>query len=168
MKKSLLFLLFFSCFCVLCNATPTEEAGTDCEEYPNFQPKCYTSYWHDPPSEKLRYYLSVDVNLKFPYPDRVWIAPPSDSLAVVMNVTAAPGENIDILSLERGYYKCWVKLGDCIKGGLFYKRHRPLTTTAIINPSADDSSPASRKLRDGQLIIESGEKVYTVTGQEVR
>ena len=53
----------------------------------------------------------------------------------------------------------------------FTTSYTPSDPTSIDNPpfpSGNSSEEASKTLRDGKILILRGEKIYTVTGQEVK
>ena len=128
-----------------------------CEEFPNFHPRCYVRQ-----QNYLVYYI-FDSQESGPAADSVWVI--NASHEVVMTIHAKQGELVDISSLPRGYYVCYVQYRDCIGSYVFLKRTNSMADALEETPT---QTLPCKILRDGHLYIKRGEKEYTITGQEVR
>ena len=131
-----------------------------CDAYPDFITKVghYTQ-------NSIYYYMSNNKEAILPPADSVWVLGTESLDVPVMIIHAAEGESIDISSLEKGVYLLCVQLGDCQSCHEFFKRENQQEAIHYIQSIL---SPFTKLLRDGQLLINIGDKLYNAQGQEVR
>lgn len=151
------YLLFL--FCALSLFCKGEETPT-CEAYPDFYPQAFC--WND----TLHYTLfAYHQHMEIPA-DSVWITEGKEGGELVMVIHAQQNEKVPLTSLKKGYYACYMQLGECVGIDLIYVRG--LHPEEAIDNTQAEHPAAHKTLRDGQLLIERGDKVYTVQGTEVR
>ena len=150
---------FLFLFCVISLWCKGEDPST-CEAYPDFSPQAFC--WYD----TLHYTLFAYQQHTEISADSVWITEAKEDGELVMVIYAQQNEKVPLTALKKGYYVCYMQLGECVGRDIIYVRglHQE---EAIDNTQAEKS--VTRKLiRKGQLLIERGDKVDTVQGIEVR
>ena len=118
----------------------------------------------------LRYYLRDYDNqdIQGMQVDSAWISTweIDETPEYVCAVDAQPGEAINILPLENGFYKLSVQVGECIVS-MPFQAHKG--SWEDIEEVQDEKQPSAVKvLREGEIVIVRGSKTYTLTGQETQ
>ena len=128
-----------------------------CDEFPEFQPRLINRS-----QTEIVYYMTSESVSSLPHADSVWVIDTTHTC--VMTISALEGEPIDISELKWGIYLFNLQLGDCLWQKTFFRR---MDASQDVEHTASTSSKL-KFLRDGQLLIESGNRIYNAQGKKVK